>query len=225
MNSPQLPWIRFVAGKPSGSYSEPLLRQAQSLTAIAKACCLIVDGYQEVWRDLSQRFWQSNVFASERSNPIIEGVKTVLITLMEREPTAGAVLIPINHCAVEESSWLAATQGAVSLGVDNPDTVYMLHDNPDNDPRIALIRPDICSSSVMVGSARALLDLCYGKRATAIVDLTVKDSTGNGDPSTVADRHDDAPLNVVHVRLVEEYAQLQRFDAARRRSGVVDVHA
>ena len=224
MNAPQLPWIIFVAGKPSGPYSETLLREARSLTASAKACCLIVDGYQDVWRDLSQRFWQSNVFASKSSDTIIEGLKNVLISLTQREPNAGAVLIPINHCAVDGLTWLAATQGAVRLGVDNPDTVYMLHDKPDNDPRISLTRPDICTSSVMVGSVRALLDLCYGKRATAIVDLTIKEEP-NGDPSVAADRQSDAPLNVVHIRLVEEYARLQRVDHSRRRAGIVDVHA
>ncbi len=225
MNAPPLPWILFVAGKPSGPYSDALLSQAQSLTATAKACCLIVDGYQDAWRDLSRRFWQSNVFAGESGDPIVEGIRKVLIKLMEREPTAGAVLIPINHCAVQESTWLAATQGAVRLGVDHPDTVYMLHDNPDNDPRIALKRPDVCSSSVMVGSVRALLDLCHGQRTTAIVDLTVDEAFDNGDQGVAAVRQSDAPLNVVHIRLVEEYAQLQRVDHARRRASIVDVHA
>jgi len=223
VNGAPPPWVLFVAGKPTVSYPEGLLSQARSLTSIAKACCLVDERYREAWRDLSRRFWQSNIFSNASGNQIIHGVKNVLATLADRDPSAGAILIPINHCAVDESTWLASTQGAVRLGIENPDTVYILHDSPDNDPRVALNRPEICTSSVMVGSVRALLDLCRGNRATNIVDLVIDELVGRVDQRPPTRRQGDAPLDVVHIRLVEEYARLQRAGSSPRRASPVDV--
>jgi len=222
VNAPPPPWVLFVAGKPTGMYPDSLLSQAQSLTSIAKACCLIDEQYRESWLELSTRFLQSNIFSTVSGGRIIDGVRNVLATLAERDSGPGAILVPINHCAVEESTWLASTQSAVRLGIDNPDTVYMLHDKPDNDPRVALTRPEICSSSVMVGSVGSLLDLCWGNRATAIVDLVV-DELAAADSNPAPHRQGAVPLNVVHIRLVEEYVRLQRADSLRRGASAVDV--
>jgi BON domain len=55
--------------------------------------------------------------AHDSGNRIVDGVMNVLGTLAERDPTACAIIVPVNHCAVDESTWIASTQSAVQLGV------------------------------------------------------------------------------------------------------------
>jgi hypothetical protein len=132
-------------------------------------------------------------------------------------------VIPYNHCVVEGVSWLDSAKGALRLGAKNRNTVYLLHDDPDNDPRVALNKPEICTSSVMVGASEALLALCDGKRATAVVDLVADPPMDRDEPQAKPETGARAPLNMVHIRQTEEYARLQRIDVWHRPSDRINI--
>jgi hypothetical protein len=229
------PWVIVVIADPSqGSRKalvdtvegpDAMLQRAFSLTAVEKVCCVIAGSFRREWASACGAIWQSNRYALSDEEPVLEGVKRCLISIQTRDPKANVIVIPYNHCAVEEASWLDSTKGALRLGSNNRNTVYLLHDNPDNDPRTALKKPEVCTSSVMVGTSAALLALCLGKRATTVVDL-VADPPGDTHDSFAEDTTiDDSPLNVVHIRRVEEYARLQRTDVWHRPSRQVDIQA
>jgi hypothetical protein len=139
-----------------------------------------------------------------------------------QDSKASATVIPYNHCAVAGVAWLGSTKGALRLGSQNRNTVYLLHDNPDNDPRVALKKPEVCTSSVMIGTSSALLALCIGKRAMTIVDIVADASEETPAEESLPD---GPPLNVVHIRVIEEYARLQRTRAGQSASQQVDVQA
>jgi hypothetical protein len=156
--------------------------------------------------------------------PVLEGLKRCLVSIGRQDPTASVIIIPYNHCAAEEVSWLDCAKGALRLGNRNRNTVYLLHDKPDNDPRVALRKPEVCTSSVMIGASEALLALCIGERATTIVELVAGEPEEAARPSAAESGVDPAaPINVVHVRLLEEYARLQRIDVRHRPSSRVDI--
>jgi hypothetical protein len=148
-----------------------------------------------------------------------------LTSIEARDPKANVTVIPYNHCAVKETSWLDSAKGALRLGSRNRNTVYLLHDNPDNDPRVALKKPDVRSSSVMVGTSSALLALCIGKRATTVVDLIADPPADPRGPSADETAPEDSPLNVAHIRLIDEYTRLQRTGVWQRPSRRVDIRA
>ena len=202
-----------------------MIRRALSLTAVEKVCCVIADAFLQEWASVHSALRPSNRYSLLAEEPVLQGVTRCLISIGTQDPKANITVIPYNHCAVEEVSWLNSTKGALRLGNMNRNTVYLLHDNPDNDPRVALKKPEVCSSSVMVGTSTALLALCLGKRATTVVDLVAdppEDSHGSFAKETATA---GSPLNVVHIRLIEEYARLQRTDVWNRPSRQVDIQA
>jgi hypothetical protein len=78
----------------------------------------------------------------------------------------------------------------------------------------------------MVGSTAALAALCRGERKMTVVDLVVEkppdEEQAEFTDSTTAQ---NAPLNVVHVRLIEEYARLQQPNLWHRKTRQIDLHA
>jgi len=227
------PWVIVVVADPSkGSHKEPvnpvegpdaMLQRALSLTAVEKVCCVIAGSFLHEWASAYSTLWPSNRYALLAEEPVMDGVKRCLISIETQHPKANIIVIPYNHCAVEEVSWLQSMQGALRLGGKNRNTVYLLHDNPENDPRVALKKPQVCTSSVMVGTSTALLTLCLGKRATTVVDL-VADPPGDTHDSFAKETSAvGSALNVVHIRLIEEYARLQRTDVWHRPSRQVDI--
>jgi hypothetical protein len=201
-----------------------MLGRALSLAAIENICCVIADPFLENWLSVYRVLEPENRCSLSGTESVVQGLARCLKSIDARDPKAGVIVIPYNHCAVEEVSWLDSTKGAVRLGSRNRNTVYLLHDNPENDPRVALEKPGVCTSSVMIGSSSALLALCLGKLATTVVDL-VADPPGSVEDSAAENSADLSVLNVVHVREIEEYARLQRTDVWHRPSRQVDAQA
>src|SRR3569833_1503064 len=229
------PWVVVVIADPSErSPKAPtdaiegpavMLRRALSLTAPDKVSCVIGNSFLKEWVSVYDALRPSNRHSLLPDEPVLEGVKRCLTSIEARDPKANVTVIPYNHCAVEETSWLDSAKGALRLGSRNRNTVFMLHDNPVNDPRVALKMRVICSSSGMVGTSSALLALCMGKRATSIVNL-IADRPEAGDASTDKETASaDSPLNVVHIRLIDEYTRLQRADVWQAPSRRVDIRA
>jgi len=212
MSAALRPWVILVIGDPSkrsqkspaNAVEEPdaMLRRALSLTSVGKVCCVIADSFRREWASVFNTLLSSNRHSLGAEEPVLHGLERCLAAIEIQDPRANVIVVPYNHCAVEEVSWLDSTKGAVRLGSRNRNTVYLLHDNPDNDPRVALQKPEVCTSSVMVGASTALLALCIGKRATEIVDL-VAEAADDARQST-AEGADNAgsPLKVVHFRLM-----------------------
>jgi hypothetical protein len=229
------PWIIVVIADPSKRSAkdsadavegpEAMLQRALSLTAPEKVSCLIADAFRQEWASVYNVLRPANRHSLLPGEPVLDGLRRCLSRIQSADPAANVTVIPYNHCAVEETSWLDSTKGALRLGSRNRNTVYLLHDNPENDPRVALKKPDVCTSSVMVGTSSALLALCLGKRATKVVDLIAdapKDAPG---PSAKESAPSDTPLNVVHIRSIEEYTRLQRTDLGQRPSQRLDIEA
>ncbi len=234
MKSQPLPWVLLiVADSPrlespevSCSTNQPAIVLAFSLTSIARTACLLEERLRAKWRNLVDQVWPSNVIATRPTERLVDDVVRRLQAINRQEPQATVIVIPYNHCAVEESTWLDSARGALRLAVANRNTVYCLHDNPVNDPRSAKSEPQICTTSVLVGSATALLGLCQGRRRTTVVDLVVE-QPAEADSASFTDTtpDKDAPLNLVHIRLAAEYAQLQRQDVWHRKTKAIDVLA
>jgi hypothetical protein len=226
--SPQSPWVIVVIANPSkvalsaaaGTVDTPdeMLKRARSIATADRVCCVIEGSFREEWSSVYNALWPANRHSILATEPVVAGVADCLSAIEEEDAKANVIVIPYNHCAVEAVSWLDSAKGALRLGGRNRNTVYLLHDNPDNDPRVALKKPQVCTSSVMIGTSTALLDLCRGKRATSVVDLMAE---------APEETHslDADPLNVVHVREIEEYSHLQRSDGSRRTARQVDIQA
>jgi hypothetical protein len=211
-----------VSGKkPPRTIEEPsaMLQRALSLASEERVCCVIADSFRPTWAGVHDSLRGSNRFSLRADEPVVKGLERCLRFIGSRDSKAAVIVIPYNHCAVEEVSWLESTRGALRLGNANHNAVYVLHDNPDNDPRVALQKPEVCTSSVMVGTNEALLALCLGKRATTIVNVFA-DPPEQAPESFTESAAVDAPLNLVHIRLVEEYSRLQRGSGSRPSRGV-----
>ncbi len=210
----------------SCSTDQPAIVLAFSLTSIARTACLLEERLRARWRELVDQVWPSNVIATRPTERLVDGVVRRLQTISRQEPEGTVIVIPYNHCAVEESTWLDSARGALRLAVANRNTIYFLHDDPVNDPRSAKSEPQICTTSVLIGSATALLALCQGRRRTTVIDLVVeKPAEPDSAPFTDTTTDADGPLNVVHIRLAAEYARLQRQNVWHRKNRVIDVLA
>jgi hypothetical protein len=233
MSATQRTWVILVVGDPSkgspkasvSAIEEPdaMLRRALSLTALARVCCVLADSFLQEWGSVCNAIATPNRYSLRGAEPVLEGLKRCLTSIGSQNPTANVTVIPYNHCAVEELTWLDSAKGALRLGNRNRNTVYLLHDKPDNDPRVALQKPEICTSSVMIGASEALLALCVGERATTVVELVAGQPGNSPGPSAEAAPDAGSPLNVVHIRLLEEYARLQRIDVRDRPAPRADV--
>jgi len=235
MSASSPPWVIVVIADPSkGSAKssaetvegpEAMLRRALSLTAPERVSCVIAETFRQEWASVYNALRPANRLSLLPGEPVLDGLRRCLALIQSADPAANVTVIPYNHCAVEKTSWLDSTKGALRLGSRNRNTVYLLHDNPENDPRVALKKPEVCTSSVMVGTSSALLALCLGKRATKVVDLLADPPAEDHGPPAEETAPSNTPLNVVHIRLIEEYARLQRTDFGQGLSPRLDIEA
>ena len=236
MQQTRQPWAILVASPAAQEHlrvtekrleeTQRLITRAKAIASADKTCVLFTKQFRQEWHDLAAFLLHGNMFVLPAGQPIMSGIARCLHAISEREPQASVILIPADHCAANEASWLASAQGALKLGADNPWTVYLLHDKPENDPRTSHAYPGLCSSSVMIGSVNALSALCAGNRTPTIVDIMVEDE--EQEDVVLADTQSNSfipPLKVIHISSVEEYARLQRGDYSKRKAHHVDVHA
>jgi hypothetical protein len=203
------------AEKPSADQrlkeTKQLLSRAKALTTAVTTCVLVPFSYVREWHALAGDLPRRNMFVQLGDERHLDGVTEVMRAIRARDSRASIVLIPADHCAAIESAWVRAARGALELARYQPNTVYLLHDkSTQNERRPFDAALDFCSSTVIVGSADSMLELCAGTRSTKLIDLMTEDVAspiGNaalGDQST-----GEAPINLVHVRLVEEYERIQ----------------
>ncbi len=203
-----------------------LLTRSLAVAPPLTTCALIAEEYRQEWHDLGEYLPPRNLYPLPSGLPVMDGISRLLLAVRARDADANVILIPADHCANVESSWIEAARGALALSGNDRDAVYLLHDKPQNDPRPRGERPSMCSSSVMVGSIGALIDLCAGEREAVVVDLMVdepkpRDEVPVAPPSNPATA---AKLKVVHVTSIDEYVRLQEGRYVRPESTLVNVH-
>jgi hypothetical protein len=123
-----------------------------------------------------------------------------------------------------DTSWVKSAREALGLAAVHKDTVYLLHDKP-HERLVFEASSDLCSSTVVVGSAQSLLELCHGTRPTHLMEFSAGEPV---DPDALmpsaAGPARQAPIRVVRIQSVEEYARLQRGEYSRP-AAVIDVRA
>jgi hypothetical protein len=188
-----------------------LISRAKSVANPGTTCALVDPEFAGEWAALATDLPPRNIFLQSGDTPAIEGVSRVLRAIRARDVNASVILIPGDHCAAVESAWVLSARGALTLARDHLDTVYLLHDKAAQEDRPFDASLDFCSSTVIVGSAVSLLDLSEGKKETKVLDWMAEDlaSSAASDPVHPSDAGQH-PINLVHVRHVEEYARIQR---------------
>jgi hypothetical protein len=208
---------RHGAGPPTAVSDETrlaetrqLISRAKSITGPATTCALVAPQFASEWKRIATDLPPHNIFTQPADAKPLDGVTRVLRAIRARDLNASVVLIPADHCAAVESAWVRSARGAVTLARDHLNTVYLLHDQTSKDDRPFEAARDFCSSTVIVGSAVSLLELCEGSKATKVLDLMTDDLSEpvGEEPINKTDAR-NAPINLVHVRLVEEYARIQ----------------
>jgi hypothetical protein len=225
-------WALLVAGRHAESGFAPLysthfeietqqlLRRARAVAAPARTCALVAEEFGDDWRALAAAIPVGNLFTQPCGESTQSAVTRCLREIGQRDPQANLILIPGDHCAKIENDWIEHARNALDLGARQADTVFVLHDKPENDPRTSRHYPGVCSSSVLVGSLHSLLELCVGVRLPLIVDLDVVGSGAAAALAAPAQQTLPAPLKVVHISSVEEYARLQRGEYGRAPSQI-----
>ena len=191
--------------------TKQLLSRAKALTTSVTTCVLIPFSYVREWHALAGDMPHQNMFVQLGDERHLDGLTEVLLAIRARDSRASIVLIPADHCAAIESAWVRAARGALELARYQRNTVYLLHDQSTQMER----RPfdaalDFCSSTVIVGSADSMLELCAGTRSTKVIDLMTDDVASPTEKAAVGNQStSEAPINLVHVRLLEEYERIQ----------------
>jgi hypothetical protein len=90
-----------------------VLGRALSLTSIAKTSCLLDNRLRPQWGEVIQQLWPDNVLSLPPHERIVDGVMRQLESIASQEPNATVILVPYNHCAVEELTWLDSAKGAL----------------------------------------------------------------------------------------------------------------
>ena len=193
-----------------------LVSRASAVADPNSTCALIAPRFLSEWENLAHDLPSHNLLLHPVDSPPLSGITRVLQAIQARDADASVVLIPADHCAAIESAWVKSAQGALDLARQHRNTVYLLHDQPKEAPRAFEAAHDLCSTTVIVGSAASLFQLCQGNRSTRVQDLLTDDcSAPASDPApaakpTITVDDSDSPINLVHVRLVEEYERIQR---------------
>lgn len=201
-----------------------LLARAKSIATPLRTLALVSERFESEWRDAAMDLPPHNVLVDRASVSAVAAVETALVAIRAREADCAVVMIPADHCAAVESSWVSSAREALNLAATHLDTVYLLHDKPQQ-PLAFDASADLCSSTVVVGSTDSLLDLCRGSRPTHLIELTTTDPPApvtSDSPTTVSTRH--APIRIVRIQSLEEYARLQRGDYGRL-PALIDVRA
>jgi hypothetical protein len=191
-----------------------LIERARAVAGASTTCALVAPRFLSEWNTLAADLPPHNLFIQGADLPALTGISRVLRAIRARDRDATVVLIPADHCAEVESAWVLSARGALARARDQLNTVYLLHDQTAPEKRAFDAAQDFCSSTVIVGSALSLLDLCEGKKNTKVLDLMTEnpaDSTLDGAGPSHESAHDsgEPAINLVHVRLVEEYARIQ----------------
>jgi len=203
-----------------------LISRAMSVANPGTTCALVDPEFAGEWAALATDLPPHNIFLRSGNSRAIEGVSRVLRAIRARDGNASVILIPGDHCAAIESAWVLSARGALTLARDHLDTVYLLHDKAAQEERPFDAALDFCSSTVIVGSAVSLLDLSEGKKATKVLDWMAEDSSSSAETDHVHPSDPGPhPINLVHVRHVEEYARIQRGQHRFPSSSRVDVVA
>jgi hypothetical protein len=179
-----------------------LIARARSVASMATTCAVVAPQFLSEWKALAAELPLHNVFTQAAGSIAIDGVSRALRAVRGRDANASVILIPADHCSAIESAWVNSARGALALASEQINTVYLLHDQPTVEDRSFDVSLDFCSSTVIVGSAVALLDLCEGSKQTRVLDLMTQAA-----PSARVEPA--AAINLVHVRLVEEYERIQ----------------
>jgi hypothetical protein len=203
-----------------------LIARSKSITGPATTCALVAPQFAREWKHIATDLPAHNIFVQPADTYPLDGVTRVLRAIRTRDVNASVVLIPADHCAAIESAWVLSARGAVTLARHHLNTVYLLHDQASKDDGLFDAARDFCSSTVVVGSAVSLLQLCEGNKATKVLDLMTDDLSEaiHGGPTGRSGAR-DAPINLVHVRLAEEYARIQSGRYSVPRSSSIDLIA
>jgi len=201
-----------------------LLARAKSIATPLRTLALVSERFEQEWRDVARDLPPHNVLVDRADGSALAAVETALLAIRAREADCSVILIPADHCAAVESSWVIGAREALSLAAAHHDTVYLLHDRAHESHAFDALS-DLCSSTVVVGSTDSLLDLCQGSRPTHLIDLTTIDPltpiTGDS-----CGRMEVPPslIRIVRIQSLEEYSRLQRGDYGRV-PAVIDVRA
>jgi hypothetical protein len=201
-----------------------LLGRAKSIASPLRTVALVTEQFEQDWRDMADELPPRNFVAHPASEAVLDAIAQSLDDIRARETDSSVILIPADHCAAVDSSWVKSAREALSLAAVHKDTVYLLHDKP-HEGRVFDASRDLCSSTVVVGSAQSLLELSHGTRPTHLIEF----STGEPpDPQglmpSAAGVPSQAPIRIVRIQSVEEYARLQRGEYSRP-PAVIDVRA
>ena len=105
--------------------TKQLLARARSVAPAERTCAVIAEAFEEDWRSLAESLAPLNSFVQPGDQPMLQGVARCLTTVSEREPDASVILIPADHCAAVESSWVSSAKNALQRRLAQPDTVYI----------------------------------------------------------------------------------------------------
>lgn len=224
-------WAVLIASKPAEGFESPqLLKRARSVVFSDNICAIVAESHLADWRALTGMVTPGNLFTQRRGEATQAAIARMLDALSQRDARANLIVIPADHCSAEENAWVECAKNALRLGAVRADTVFVLHDKPENDPRTSPHYPGVCSSSVMIGSLQSIRDLCAGLPAIAIVDLDLDSYAALPAGASQATQLQSTPaprspaLKVLHITSVDEYAKLQRGEYGRPRSRI-DLHA
>lgn len=201
-----------------------LLARAKSIASPVRTLSLVSGQFEQEWRDVARDLPPHNILVDRADRSALATVETALLAIRARDADCSVILIPADHCAAVESSWVISAREALSLAAAHHDTVYLLHDKA-HESHAFDASSDLCSSTVVVGSADSLLELCQGSRPTHLVELTTTDpSTPLTSDSRGLIGVSRSPIRIVRIRSLEEYTRLQRGDYGRMRAAI-DVRA
>jgi len=192
-----------------------LISRGKSIASPLRTVVLAAEPFERDWRDMAYELPPYNVLVNPGSTSSLEAIEHALVAIRSREADSSVILIPADHCAAVELAWVMSAREALGLAARHPDTVYLLHDKPQE--RLGFdASSDFCSSTVVVGSTQSLLELCHGRRPSHLIEMT---TGGPGDTPAL-----QSPIRIVRIQSVEEYARLQRGDYSRP-PAVIDVRA
>ena len=200
---------------------QQLAARAAALTNPATTFALVKREFVEEWKTTVTELPQRNLFIHPVDAAPLAGITRVLQTILARDAKARVILIPADHCAAMESAWIKSAKGALALIEERDDRVYLLHDQTRAEQHFSQPSEEMCSTTVIVGSAESLMHLGEGRRETKVLDLmTEHEAEAKESASTPPLEVQDRPLNLIHVRLVEEYERIQAGSAWRAASRV-----
>jgi hypothetical protein len=202
------------------------LSRARAVATPVRTCVLVADGFQSDWRELAHELPIYNVMVQPAGGRALDAIEHALLAIRAREGDCSVMMIPVDHCAAVESAWVTSAGEALTLAAGHADTVYLLHDKSESIEAAFTASTDLCSTTVVVGSTESLLGLAQGTRQARVIELNTDDeSTATSAAATDGefDSVSEAPVNIVRIRSVEEYARLQQGLYSRAKPSFIDL--